>query len=86
MKGLATQDNSSGATQSSLQTVDIITAIGGHPVRQIDDIINYIELQKNVGDNINLSVNRNGKIMDLTATLQARPHLYSYVYAIHTSS
>ena len=26
-----------------------------------------------MGDNIKLTVNRNGKIMDLTATLQARP-------------
>src|ERR671932_2434737 len=67
LKGL-TQDDS-GATQ----TGDIITAIDGHPVKQIDDIINYIESQKNVGDNIKLTVNRNGQIMDLTATLQTRP-------------
>jgi S1-C subfamily serine protease len=59
----------SGATQ----TGDIITAIDGHPIKQIDDIINYIESQKNVGDNIKLTVNRNGQIMDLTATLQTRP-------------
>jgi S1-C subfamily serine protease len=67
LKGL-TQDDS-GATQ----TGDIITAVDGHPVKQIDDIINYIESQKNVGDNIKLTVNRNGQIMDLTATLQTRP-------------
>jgi C-terminal processing protease CtpA/Prc len=52
---------------------DIITAIDGQPTRQIDDIINYIELHKNVGDNVKLTVNRDGKVMDLTATLQARP-------------
>ena len=52
---------------------DIITAVDGHPIRQIDDIINYIESHKNVGDTIKLTVNRDGKIMDLTATLQARP-------------
>jgi S1-C subfamily serine protease len=68
LKGL-TQDDS-GATQ----TGDIITAVDGHPVKQIDDIINYIESQKNVGDNIKLTVNRNGQIMDLTATLQERPN------------
>src|ERR1051325_11695336 len=67
LKGL-TQDDS-GATQ----TGDVITAIDGHPIKQIDDIINYIESQKNVGDNIKLTVNRNGQIMDLTATLQTRP-------------
>jgi S1-C subfamily serine protease len=67
LKGLTQDDN--GATQ----TGDIITAVDGHPVKQIDDIINYIESQKNVGDNIKLTVNRNGQIMDLIATLQTRP-------------
>jgi S1-C subfamily serine protease len=72
LKGL-TQNNDNGATQ----TGDIITAVDGHPIRQIDDIINYIESQKGVGDNIKLTLNRNGKIMDLTATLQARPNTIS---------
>jgi S1-C subfamily serine protease len=53
---------------------DIITAVDGQPIRQIDDIINYIESQKGVGDNIKLTLNRNGQVMDLTATLQARPN------------
>jgi S1-C subfamily serine protease len=85
LKGLTTQDNvnvnggddnsGSGATLS--QIGDIITAVDGHPLRQIDDIINYIESQKNAGDNIKLTVNRNGQIMDLTATLQARPNMVS---------
>ncbi|MFL6320212.1 MAG: PDZ domain-containing protein [Nitrososphaeraceae archaeon] len=83
LKGLS-QDNgndNSGSSSSSSgappQIGDIITAIDGHPIRQIDDIINYIESQKNVGDNIKLSVNRNGKIMDLTVTLQVRPNTIS---------
>jgi S1-C subfamily serine protease len=67
LKGL-TQDDSNGSPQLG----DIIIAIDEHPVRQIDDIINYIESQKNVGNNIKLTVNRNGQIMDLTTTLQAR--------------
>jgi S1-C subfamily serine protease len=66
-----TQGDSGNVPPSQLG--DIITAVDGHAVRQIDDIINYIESQKNVGDNIKLTVNRDGKIMDLTATLQARP-------------
>jgi len=69
LRGLATQDDNGASPQAA----DIITAVDGHPVRQIDDIINYIESQKGVGDNIKLTVNRNGQIMDLTATLQARP-------------
>jgi S1-C subfamily serine protease len=71
LKGLTQDDN--GATH----TGDIITAVDGRPVRQIDDIINYIESQKNVGDNIKLTVNRNGQITELTATLQARPQTNS---------
>jgi S1-C subfamily serine protease len=78
LKGL-TQDNgdNSGSSGAPPQIGDIITAVDGHPVRQIDDIINYIESQKGVGDNINLTVNRNGKIMDLTVNLQARPNTIS---------
>jgi S1-C subfamily serine protease len=53
---------------------DIITAVDGHPTKQIDDIINYIESHKNVGDNVKLTINRDGKLMNLTATLQARPN------------
>jgi S1-C subfamily serine protease len=66
-------DNGGGNIATPSQIGDIITAVDGHPVRQIDDIINYIESQKGVGDNIKLTVNRNGKVMDLTANLQARP-------------
>jgi S1-C subfamily serine protease len=68
LRALASQDDN-----SSPQAADIITAVDGHPVRQIDDIINYIESQKNVGDNIKFTVNRNGQTIDLKATLQARP-------------
>jgi S1-C subfamily serine protease len=71
LKGLTQDDSDDGG--GIPQTGDIITAVDGHPVRQIDDIINYIESQKSVGDNIKLTVNRNGQTMDLTATLQARP-------------
>jgi S1-C subfamily serine protease len=71
LKGLTQDDsNDNGATHIG----DIITAVDGHPTRQIDDIINYIESYKNVGDNIQLTVNRDsGKVMSLTSTLQARP-------------
>ncbi|MFL6400470.1 MAG: S1C family serine protease [Nitrososphaeraceae archaeon] len=68
LKGLSQDDSG-----TSSQTGDIITAVDGHPVRQIDDIISYIDSYKNVGDNIKLTVNRDGQIMDMTATLEARP-------------
>jgi len=56
---------------------DIITAIDGHPTRQIDDIINYVDSNKNVGDSVKLTINRNGQTTDVTAILQARPNTIS---------
>jgi S1-C subfamily serine protease len=52
---------------------DIITAIDRHPVKRIDDIINYIESHKSVGDNVSVTVNRSSKTTDLKVILQARP-------------
>ncbi|MGB6673935.1 MAG: hypothetical protein WBE34_16005, partial [Candidatus Nitrosopolaris sp.] len=47
--------------------------VDGHPLRSIDDLINYIDLHKSIGDNVGLSVNRHGQIMNLNLVLQARP-------------
>src|ERR1051326_1979170 len=73
LKGLPQGDSVNAPSEPG----DIIIAVDGHPVRQIDDIINYIESQKNVGDNIKLTVNRNGQIMDLIVSLQDRPNTIS---------
>ena len=51
---------------------DIIIAIDGHPVRQIDDIINYLDGHKSVGDTVGLKVNRDGQILNITTILGAR--------------
>jgi S1-C subfamily serine protease len=66
LKGLSNTSN--GITHLG----DIITAINRHRVRQMDDIINYID-SLFPGNNVNLTVNRSGKIIDLTANLQPRP-------------
>src|SRR5919197_106371 len=79
LKGaITTTTTSSGANPPNPGDItrgggDIITAIDGHPVKRIDDVISYIEEHKLVGDNIVLTVNRNGQTTDLTATLQTRP-------------
>ncbi len=52
---------------------DIITAIDGHPIKTIDDVIAYLDDEKSVGDKVTLTVNRMGKSLDLTATLAVRP-------------
>jgi S1-C subfamily serine protease len=52
---------------------DILTAIDGKPIKRIDDLISYIDGQKSVGDKVKLTVYRDGKSINLTATLTARP-------------
>ena len=52
---------------------DIITAVDGHPIKTIYDIISYMDDHKSVGDKVVLTINRMGKTMDLTVLLQVRP-------------
>ena len=52
---------------------DIILAIDGNPVRKIDDILSYLEREKSVGDNITLTIIRDGIVQDKSTVLQARP-------------
>ena len=52
---------------------DIITAVDGHPIKTIYDVIAYVDEQKSVGDKVVLTINRMGKTMDVTLLLQARP-------------
>ena len=61
-------------TSSNTQQVgDIITEIDGRHLRSLDDLITYIDLHKSIGDNVGLTVNRHGQIMNLNLVLQARP-------------
>jgi S1-C subfamily serine protease len=54
---------------------DIIIAADGHNITTSDDLVSYIGQHKSVGDNITLTVYRNGHAIDLKATLSARPSL-----------
>ena len=62
-----------GSTRDNVPAGDVITAINGHAVKRIEDIIFYIEEQTSVGDKTTITVYRNGQSQDLTTTLQARP-------------
>jgi S1-C subfamily serine protease len=62
-----------GGTKNETPAGDIITAIDGHPVKRIEDVIFYIEEHTSVGDKVTVTVMRGGQSHDLTATLQARP-------------
>jgi len=52
---------------------DILTSIDGQPIKRMDDLISYIDGQKKVGDKVNLTFYRDGKIVDSTAILTKRP-------------
>ena len=52
---------------------DIILAIDGNPVRKIDDILSHLEREKLVGDNITLTIIRDGIVQEKRTVLQARP-------------
>jgi S1-C subfamily serine protease len=58
---------------------DIITAVDGHNVIQIEDFISYLEEQKKVGDRITLTIYRNGQFLDLEMTIQERPSPLPYL-------
>lgn len=52
---------------------DVIIAIDNNTVRKIDDILAYLEMEKSVGDDLKLTVLREGQTMEVVATLAARP-------------
>jgi S1-C subfamily serine protease len=52
---------------------DVIIGVDGHNIVRIDDLISYIDQHKSVGNNITLTVYRNGHAIDLKATLTSRP-------------
>ena len=52
---------------------DIIISIDGETVRKISDILVHLQREKSVGDEMILSVNRNGEILELTMILEERP-------------
>ena len=52
---------------------DVIIGIDGREVRGINDILVYIERYKNVGDNVTLTIIREGRETEVPLTLGARP-------------
>jgi S1-C subfamily serine protease len=58
---------------------DIIIALDGHNISSSDDLVNYIGQHKIAGNNITLTVYRNGHAIDLKATLSARPSLLPFL-------
>jgi S1-C subfamily serine protease len=55
-----------------IQKADIIVSIDGQPVKSMADTIYYIS-NKNVGDKVIVTVNRDGKTIDFSVVLESRP-------------
>lgn len=65
------EDFGSGA--QIVRSGDIVTNIDGQPVKSMDDVISHLEENKKVGDKVILTINREGKNVDVTVTLEERP-------------
>jgi S1-C subfamily serine protease len=52
---------------------DVIVAVDGDKMREFEQLVSYIEGNKSPGDNVVLSVVRNGNVIDLDAVLEKRP-------------
>ncbi|OGN89092.1 MAG: hypothetical protein A2Y88_08300 [Chloroflexi bacterium RBG_13_48_10] len=52
---------------------DVITAIDGQPVKTFDDMLVYLTLQTSPGQEVTLTILRNGQVQDVTLQLGTRP-------------
>ena len=52
---------------------DVIIGIDDKPIRKIDDLLSYLDKEKRVGENVTLSIVRNGQIEETDLTLATRP-------------
>jgi len=53
---------------------DVIVGVDNQTVRKIDDILVYLQREKTVGDELQLTILRDGQEMNVAAVLGARPH------------
>jgi putative serine protease PepD len=60
------------AERAGVEPGDVIVAFDGRAVADSDDLIVAIRA-KDVGDRVHVSLRRDGKLVDVTMTLQAAP-------------
>jgi S1-C subfamily serine protease len=58
---------------------DIITAVDGNPIIRMEDLISYLEIQKSPGENMTLTVLKDGKTIDKQITIGQRPSASPYL-------
>jgi S1-C subfamily serine protease len=74
---LEATDNYPAAT-AGIQTlgndsIDIITAINGRPIRDFDDMIGYLAIHTTPGETVTLTIYRQGQVLSIPVTLIERP-------------
>ena len=65
-------DTFSKAATSGLKAGDVIIKIDDTDIKTMDELTNYIK-SKNIGDTVNLKVNRNGEELDISCELIEEP-------------
>ena len=55
---------------------DIITSVDGKNITRFDDLVSYLEQNKSPGNNITLTVYREGKYVQVNVVLAGRPALF----------
>ena len=65
-------ENFSAGEKAGLQIGDVITEVEGQKVNEMDKF-NEIKNTKNIGDELKLKINRDGKEIDITVTLGEQP-------------
>jgi S1-C subfamily serine protease len=65
---------------------DMIVAADGHNITKAEDFMSYIDGHKTPGDGVNLTLYRDGKMLNLIANLKPWPSLVSYMRQATSSS
>lgn len=58
---------------------DIITAVDGNPIIRMEDLISHLETERSVGQNMTLTIYRDGNILDKQITVGQRPSAVPYL-------
>ncbi len=71
---VSTVEKGQAAEKAGLQRLDVITALDGQPVKSPDEVVAVVSSRR-AGDTLKLTVFRDGKTLNLTATLGDRKAL-----------
>ncbi len=71
---VSTVEKGQAADKAGLQRLDVITALDGQPVRNPDEVVAVVSGRR-AGDTLKLTIFRDGKTLNLTATLGDRKAL-----------